>query len=165
MRNPNAGARALVALVAASMAVMIVIGPVAAVPAGHVHIVSQVTFDPTGNYGTFEASGGAVDDGLVCATGSFVDTGLGFHGFQSGSRVQILVLKTFTCPGAGTFFVKMQITASFDGTESFAWVIQGGTDAYANLRGGGDGSTVPVFDPQTGDETGNVNTYDGVLAD
>jgi hypothetical protein len=156
-------ARAIVAILAASLALATVIAPVAAASAQQVHIVSQVTFDPAGNYGTFEASGGAVDTGLVCATGSFVDTGLGFHGYQSGRKVQVLVFKTFTCPGQGTFDIKMQINANFDGTESFGWVVQGGTGAYANLRGGGTGSTVPIFDPQTGDETGNINTYDGLL--
>lgn len=157
-------ARAIVALLAASLALMTVIPPVAAAPAKHVQIVAHVTFDPAGNYGTFDATGDAVGSGLICATGTFFDTGFDFRGFQSGRSVQIVVFKTFTCPGEGTFFIKMQINASFDGTETFAWVVQGGTDAYAHLRGGGSGSTVPVFDPQSGDEIGNVNTYDGVLA-
>jgi hypothetical protein len=163
MPPSNRRVRAIVALLAATLALMTVIAPVAAAPARHVHIVSHVTFDPAGNHGTFEASGDAVSSGLICATGSFVDTGFRFQGFQSGRKVQIVVFKTFTCPGEGTFFIKMQINANFDGTESFAWVVQGGTDAYANLRGGGNGSTVPVFDPQSGDETGNINTYDGFL--
>jgi len=141
---------------------MSVVTSAAAAPAARVHIVSQVTFDPNGNFGVFDASRAAVDAGLICASGTFVDTGLAFHGFQSGHAVQIFVGKTFTCPSAGTFDVKLQINANFDGTERFAWNITGGTGAYANLHGAGTGSTVPIFD-QDGNETGNVNTYDGTL--
>lgn len=162
MRTSNGRAQAIVAILAATVALATFIAPVAAAPAGQVHIVSHVTFDPAGNYGNFEASGNGVDSGLICATGSFVDTGIGFRGYQSGRKVQLVVFKTFTCPGQGTFDVKMQINANFDGTESFAWVVPGGTGAYANLRGGGNGSTVPIFDSH-GDETGNINTYDGFL--
>jgi len=162
MRPFTHRARRLVVLAVAGLAVISVAAPAAAAPARGVHIVSQVTFDPNGNFGVFDASGAAVEAGLICASGTFVDTGLAFRGFQSGHAVQIYVGKTFTCPGSGTLNVKLQINASFDGTENFAWSITGGTGADATLRGGGTGSTVPIFD-NDGNETGNVNTYDGIL--
>ena len=68
-----------------------------------------------------------------------------------------------TSSAKGTFDVKLQINASFDGTETFAWSITGGSGECAKLRGAGTGSTVPTFDPDTGEQIGNVNTYDGVL--
>lgn len=155
--------RALMGLALTGMAVLAFAAPATAAPARGVHIVSNVTFDENGNFGDFDASGAAVSAGLICTSGTFVDTGLAFHGFQSGHAVQIFVAKTFTCPGSGTFDVKLQINASFDGTETFAWSITGGSGEYAKLRGAGTGSTVPTFDPDTGEQIGNVNTYDGVL--
>jgi hypothetical protein len=142
---------------------------VAAVPAASaagaprdVTIVSPMTFNPDGfNFGTFEASGPAVDEGLVCASGVVDDTRLIFAGFQSNRGAQIPVRKTFTCDGGGSFFVKIQVHLDFaTSTETFSWVILGGTGDYSNLRGSGSGSTVSDgSDPQTG----NINTYTGVL--
>lgn len=153
MRTPP---RLIRAIVAASLAVMALITPVAAGASQQVTLVSTTTFNPVGpNYGTFVASGPAVDGDLICATGSFVDTGLKFAGFQSGKAVQITVDKAYTCPD-GSFFVKMQIHANFDGTEAFSWVVTGGTGPYSGLKGSGTGTTVPTDD-------GNINTFVGHL--
>ena len=126
-------------------------------PPTQVHIVSPVLFNPNGfNTGTFTTSG-AASGGLVCASGTLVDTSLIFVGFQGGQGFQVQVRKTFTCDdGSGTFFVKLQVNGQFDGTETFSWVVQGGTGNYQSLRGSGNGSTVPT-------DTGNINTYDGFL--
>ena len=113
---------------------------------------------------TSRSPGRPLTSGLICASGTFVDTGIRFAGYQSdhGGRtvVQLQVRKTFTCgDGSGTFFVKMQIQADFDtGLETFTWVVQGGTDDYANLRGSGSGTTV-----RDDDGNGNTNTYTGFL--
>jgi hypothetical protein len=99
-------------------------------------------------------------DGLICATGTFVDTGLKFAGFQSRTgHVQIMVLKDFTCgDGSGTFAVTLQINADVNtGIESFAWVASGSSGAIGSLQGAGTGSTVPTA-------TGNINTYVGTVA-
>jgi hypothetical protein len=124
-----------------------------------------MTFNPDGpNTGDFVATGGAVDDSLICASGSVIDTRLIFAGSQSGRGAQIPVRKTFTCDDAsGTIFVKIQVHLDFaSSTETFSWVILGGTGAYEKLRGSGEGSTVgDGSDPQTG----NVNSYDGFLVD
>ncbi len=163
MRTSSRPARAIVAIVAATLALTSVIGPVAAGSPQQVEIVSHMNFNPDGpNFGDFTATGSAVDSGLVCASGTVLDTGIVFGGFQSGRSAQILVRKTFTCAdGSGTFFVKIQVHLDFEtATESFTWVVLGGTGNYESLRGSGDGTTVgDGSDPQTG----NFNTYVGGL--
>jgi hypothetical protein len=163
MRTSSRLGRATVAILAAAMVLVSVIGPVAAGSPQSVEIVSHMNFNPDGpNFGDFTASGSAVDSGLVCGSGSVVDTGIVFGGFQSGRSAQILVRKTFTCAdGSGTFFVKIQVHLDFEtSTEVFTWVVMGGTGDYEDLRGSGDGSTVSDgSDPQTG----NFNTYVGGL--
>lgn len=156
----NRRTQALVAMYAAVLALTAIAGPVGAASPQGVRIVSHVTFNPDGpNYGDFVATGSAVDSGLICAGGTFVDTGLRFAGFQSDRGiVQLQVVKEFTCNGTGTFVVKLQIQANFDtGIESFTWVVLGGTGDYASLRGSGRGSTVPNA------PIGNINTYEGFL--
>jgi hypothetical protein len=161
MRTTDRRARPIVAVLAAIAAVMALVGPVAAGSPQHVTIVSHVTFNPDGpNYGDFVTSGNATDGGLICSSGTFVDTGIRFAGYQSGrGTVQLQVDKAFTCgDGSGMFFIKIQIQANFDtGIESFSWVVQGGTGDYGSLHGSGSGSTVP------NPPTGNINTYDGFL--
>jgi len=161
MRARARGGWWLAAAVMAIVAVAALAAPVAAGSAQRVMIVSNVTFNPAGpNFGDFAASGPAVDSGLICATGTFVDTGLKFAGFQSRTgHVQLQVLKDFTCDdGSGTFAVKLQINADFNtGIESFAWVASGSSGAIGSLKGAGTGSTVPTA-------TGNINTYVGTIA-
>jgi hypothetical protein len=154
------GVRPFAALLAGALTISVAF-PVAAAAPEQVTIVSYVTFAEEGepNYGSFTTSGDAADSGTICPAGSFIDTGIRFAGGQSGrGEVQLQVYKTFTCDdGSGTFDVKMQIQANFEtGIETFTWVVTGGTDDYASLRGGGDGSTVPR-------EGGNINTYVGMI--
>lgn len=150
------------AVLAAAMAIAVAAVPSAAAgtPAG-VTIVSPMAFNQEGgfNHGTFEASGPAVDAGLICASGEVDDTRIIFAGFQSNMGAQIPVRKTFTCDNGDQFFVKIQVHLDFaTETESFSWVIQGGTGDLAGLRGSGSGTTVgDGSDPQTG----NINTYTG----
>ena len=142
-------------------AFMGLVGPVGAASPQHVTIVSHVTFNPNGpNYGDFVATGDAVDSGLICESGTFVDTAIRFAGGQSNRGIfQLQVVKEFTCDdGSGTFAVKLQIQANFDtGIESFTWVVIRGTGDYASLHGSGQGSTVPNA------PVGNINTYEGFL--
>ena len=158
MRTRRPGIRPVLAILSALLALGVVAGPVAAAPPKGVTIVSDVTFvDGSPNVGEFDATGAAVDTGTLCASGTFVDTGIRFAGFQGRQGdVQITVFKTFTCDdGSGTFDLKMQIQATPDtGIETFQWVITGGTGEYATLHGSGTGTTVP----RTG---GNTNTYVG----
>ena len=157
MRTSNRRVRAIAAVLASTLAIVFAIAPVAAATPQDMTLVSTTIFNPDGwNYGTFVASGDAVDNGVICGSGSFVDTFIAFAGYENGKSVQLTVGKTYTCAN-GTFFVKMQIHASFDGTERFSWVVQGGTGAYANLRGSGQGTTVPNA------PTGNINTFVGFV--
>ena len=89
-----------------------------------------------------------------------LDTGILLAGGQSNRGLQIPVRKTFTCPD-GELFIKIQVHLDFaTATETFSWVVLGGTGAYAGVRGSGSGTTVSDgSDPQTG----NINTYTGFL--
>jgi hypothetical protein len=137
------------------------VAPAAAGKSQQVAIVSHMAFnDPLPNTGDFTTSGPATDSGLICGSGDVTDTRVIFVGDRSGFRFQVLVLKDFVCgDGSGTIFVKIQVHGSFDGTESFTWIVQGGTGNYANLRGSGQGTSVPNADPSTG----NTNLYEGFL--
>ena len=156
-------ARRLLAGTAAIILAVSLAGPVAAGAPTDVHIVSHMDFNPDGfNSGDFTASGPAVGAGLICASGTVDDTRIIFAGGQSGRKAQIPVRKTFTCDdGSGTLFVKIQVHLEFEtSTETFSWVVLGGTGDYAGARGSGSGTTVSDgSDPQTG----NFNTYDGFL--
>jgi hypothetical protein len=149
--------RPIVGIVGALVLSIALVAPATAASPQRVTIVSHVTFVDGGpNFGDFVASGPAVDSGAICASGTFVDTGIKFSGFQSDRGVvQLQVLKAFTCDGSGdTFSIKLQIQANFDtGIETFSWVAMDG------LRGSGRGSTVP--EPPTG----NINTYQGFVLD
>jgi hypothetical protein len=161
MRSPSHRSRFAIGLAGGMVAVLAAVAPVAAGSPRQVTIVSHVTFNPDGpNYGDFDASGAAVDDDVICPSGTFVDTGIRFAGFQSPRGVvQLQVAKTFACDdGSGTFDVKMQIQADFGtGIESFRWTVMGGTGAYDSLRGSGSGSTV------SNPPIGNINTFEGLL--
>ncbi len=163
MPTRDHGVRPIVVLLAAILALVAVAAPVAAASPQQVTIVSHVTFNPDGpNYGDFVATGAAVDSGVICEGGTFVDTGIRFAGFQSPRGVvQLQVGKEFTCgDGSGTFSVKLQIQADFNtGIETFSWVAMGGTGDHAALVGSGKGSTVP------NPPIGNINTYVGFVLD
>lgn len=147
------------ALILALLSALAFAAPAAAGSPQRVTIVSHVTFNPDGpNFGDFEASGPAVADGVICAEGTFVDTGIKFAGFQARTgRVQLKVDKAFTCADGGSFEVTLRIHADFTtGLESFTWGADGVPGPYATLHGSGQGSTVPTA-------TGNINTYEGFV--
>lgn len=157
----NRPVRSIVAMALVGALAVVAATPVAANGAADVTIVSHMTFNPNDfNTGTFVASGAAVDQGLICASGTVVDTRLIFAGSQSGRGAQIPVRKTFSCPD-GDLFIKIQVHLDFaTSTETFTWVVLGGTGAYGGVSGSGQGSTVADgSDPQTG----NFNTYTGFL--
>ena len=86
------------------------------------------------NTGDFVASGPAVEQGLICESGTVEDTRLIFAGFQSPTgRIQIPVRKTFTCDdGSGEIFIKIQVHLDLNAqTETFSWVVLGGTGDYS----------------------------------
>ena len=164
MRSHRLSSRVLV-IVAATLAALAIAAPVSAAKPTAVEIVSHMDFNQEGgfNTGDFEASGPAVDQGLICDSGTVEDTRIILAGFQSPTgRIQIPVRKTFTCDdGSGDIFIKIQVHLNLNTqTETFSWVVLGGTGDYSNLRGSGQGTTVgDGSDPQTG----NFNNYTGFL--
>lgn len=114
--------------------------------------------------GTFTATGPAVDDGLMCDVGVTEDLQVKASGFQSGTRVNLQVLKLFTCDdGSGDFLVKLQVRLVFGDegpptSNNFNWYIMGGTGDYEDLHGTGKGvglydvcgPACDVFDVYTG---------------
>lgn len=86
----------------------------------------------------FSATGPAVANGLVCATGMVED--LAVSGNNPGGPFQTLwVVKRFNCDDtSGTFDVKMVVkldNATHDTTAN--WKFIGGTGNYVNLKGNG----------------------------
>ena len=138
----------------AALALLVALGAPAAVAGSPeaTTIASHMTFNnppEVPNTGSFEATGSS----LVCGSGTVVDLD---YVFGTG---QTLVRKEFTCAdGSGSFYVKLDVRPTGDETESFTWVIQGGTGDYESLRGHGTGSSVR-------DENGGgiTNSYEGFV--
>jgi hypothetical protein len=161
MRSHRLSSRVIVLVVAGALATLVAATPVYAAAPKAVEIVSPMTFAPPGefNFGTFEASGPAVDAGLICESGDVNDTGIILAGFQSRvGKIQIPVYKRFTCPD-GELFIRIQVHLDLNTfTETFSWVVLGGTGVYSNVKGGGDGFSFSE-DPNVG----NINVYSGFL--
>jgi len=147
---------------AAAVTLVSTIAPVAAAAPQPVTIVVVNTFADPPPFGSFTASGSAVDSGLMCPSGTTIDTADEFAGGQSNRKLQILVLKEFTCAdGSGTFLIKMQVHIDFATGETFTWVVLNGTGHYAHLHGSGPGATESLPSDDDGDH--NQNTYSGFL--
>jgi hypothetical protein len=150
---------------AAAMAALFLVVPVASVQATPPMAVSfevPTNFDEsTGvSSGTFTATGGAVDDGLICPTGDVTDTGPAIGaGFQSERAVNLQVIKEFTCNDrSGSFLVKLQVRIVFGdpAVDNFRWVVVGGTGAYGGLHGSGSG-----YGDYSDPSVGVIDVYDG----
>jgi hypothetical protein len=153
MRTSSHRAQAIVAALAASLALVTAIGPVAAAQPKpqQVTIVSDMTVSGGLNYGTFTASGSP----LICRSGLVADTRLVMLRGSFETDYVLTVDKTFTCSASDTFFARLLVRGN-GGVETFTWVILGGTGTYHGLFGLGWGSTVPI-------EGGATNTYTGYL--
>lgn len=145
--------RFVLMLSAISMGVLTAVAPVSATTPSAVHFDVPTVIGAVNN---FTASGGAVDEGLICPTGQVIDLISMPAGFQSGIGGNFLIVKEFVCDdGSGSFAVKLQVRLDFRrGTDTFSWVIFGGTSDYADLHGSGSG--VGLFF-----ETFVLDLYDG----
>lgn len=87
--------------------------------------------------GTFEASGPAVDAGLLCRTGTIVDLERHLGAEPSQQITTFFVHKLFTCEdGSGTF--SMRLNGSLTANRCTArWLVTGGESGYASLLGEG----------------------------
>ena len=100
--------------------------------------------------GVFEASGPAVEAGLMCEGGTINPTLEKYAGPGSSAVVRNLqVITEFTCVGGDldgdTFVVKQQLHIDLTAappTWTFGWVLKGGTGVFADLHGNGDGTGI-----------------------
>jgi len=150
---------------AAVTAALFLVFPVAAAqatPPLAVHFEVPTTIDPDTDISTgpFTATGPAVDEGLMCATGDATDVAPSkVVGFQSGKLVNLQLVKMFTCDDdSGTFLVKLQVQLRFGEPtiDTFTWTVVGGTDDYARLHGSGSGYGDYEAYPE-----GVLDVYDG----
>ena len=160
MRVSNRSTRLTLTIVVAGMTALGLAGPAAAAKSEPVAIDSSMyVAGPPPNTGTFTNVSGS---DLICANGTVVDTryvwgaSRGRGGNPNG--VPLVVDKTFGCPD-GQLFFRLQIHGVFV-SETFTWVVLGGTGAYADFHGQGDGWT--DYSPFDVDGT-VVNHYTGFL--
>jgi hypothetical protein len=134
--------RRILVVLATFVAVGVSAGVAAATPPSDVVVVVQtslVTPDPV----PFQASGAAVDEGVVCSVGTVVDATAKVTGAtQNGFNFQ--GIKHFTCDdGSGEFFVNVQARIDFRKGDTFHWNVLSGTGDYAALHGAGPGFGIP----------------------
>jgi len=126
-----------------------------AAPPLSLHIVVEETIfgeDPE----TFLASGAAVDNNLVCETGSVDEIGEVSSNDPGGPFQTLWITKRFDCGSNGTFDVEMVVKLDKNtGTTTANWKIVGGTLSYQNLKGNGKLVGTP------GDPGEIIDVYDG----
>ena len=133
------------------------VAPAGATPPTDVHIEADIDF--TGGidtaYGTFVASGPAVDEGFVCASGDALSVSSKVSGAQGNTGFNVQVTYAFTCDdGSGEFFIKLQVRIDQKG-DNFNWVVIGGTGDYEKLHGTGSGIGIPLAEGRV------LDVYDG----
>lgn len=131
--------------------------PAAASTPDQVTIVSTMTLSTS--TGTFDASGPAVDAGVICPHGDVSDTMNMVAGYQSVRLVNLFIRKVFVCSdGSGSFEMNLNVHLVNDPYQAISqWVIVAGDGAYARLRGTGGIFAAPL------DEDHLIDTYDGKL--
>ena len=107
----------------------------------HIEVLETIA----GGTEPFIASGAAVDDGLVCATGTVVETAATSKE-TNGPYTKLWITKRFDCSdGSGTFDVDMVVKLNKStGTTTANWKVVAGTGNYANLKGNGKLLGTPV---------------------
>ena len=142
------------------LAVFLAALPVLAAPSLAVHIEAP-TIIPTGPVpDRFEASGPAVDFGLISGTGDVYTFNLVAFGPTGGSVTMLRMIKHFVFDdGSGTFDVRLVVRLDFStGITRGTWRVVGGTGAYANLQGTGRLIGIPIVLGQS-----ILDIYDGRL--
>ena len=115
-----------------------------AAPPQSLHIVQNCNIN--GSCESFEASGAAVDSGLVCPVGTTVQLSFDSSGAAGGTLSILHVVKRFTCgDNSGTFDIALTVRLDLVSHYTTAsWRIVGGTDSYASLRGRGSLAGTPI---------------------
>ncbi len=135
------------------LTVAVAVGSLAGAATAAATTPQPVTFQGT----TTTPSGSFTATEPLCASGSTLDVRGVAGGFESGTRLEVLVTKQFTCDGTGdtfTLLIRAHITFQPDYSDRFTWTIVGGTGAFERLHGTGSGSAVQT-------ETGGIDTYTG----
>lgn len=108
----------------------------------------------------FVASGLAVDDGLVCATGTVEDLSITSTDIPFIPYTIVWAHKYFECDDmSGTFDIKMVV--KLDNATHFTtarWRVVGGTGNYADLRGTGSLVGTPIVPGES-----ITDIYDGQM--
>ena len=119
------------------------VSTVFAVPPLDLHLEAEEFIDTSGE--PFTASGGAVDAGLICATGTVDDVSVSGAG-SSGSFVILQVLKRFHCgDGSGSFDIMLIVKLDLSTNQITArWNLIGGTGDYSGLHGVGSLVGTPI---------------------
>lgn len=108
--------------------------------------------------GTFEASGPAVDAGLMCEGGTMAPL-LEKYAGRAEHVTNLQVIAEFTCGDESemdgdTFIIKQQLHIDINPTGpptwTFSWVIQDGTGAFGDLHGHGEGTGFLLDGPPFG---------------
>ena len=110
--------------------------PAAASSPVNVKITSPMEF--LGDTGTFEASGPAVEAGLICPEGTVHDTEYRSRGSDSKRFINLFVHKVFVCAdGSGSFEMDLNLRIFSPPRTKGTWRIVDGDGAYARLHGNG----------------------------
>ena len=132
--------RALTAAVSLSITLVVLASNVTAALAAQpwsLHIEVPELIGQSGE--PFTATGSAVDEGVVCPSGTVDELGTVASGATSGPFTILHVLKRFNCSDAsGSFDVRLLVrlnNATHKTTAS--WQVVSGTGAYAGLGGNG----------------------------
>ena len=122
--------------IALIVALVVSVAPAAASSPVNVTILSVMDF--LGDTGTFEASGPAVEAGMICPQGDVYDTEYRSAGSESKRFLNLFVHKLFVCAdGSGTFEMDLNVKIYSPPRTTGTWRIVEGEGAYARLHGNG----------------------------
>jgi hypothetical protein len=126
-----------------------------ATPPEPVSIVVQ-TVDP----GSDGATGPFTASGPICPSGMTYTESRDAAGFERGFGGQIQVTKLFVCDdGSWSFELKLNVAIRFAPfSDTYEWVVVGGTGAYENFHGTGSGTGTPTDAFLLDRYTGSVHT-------
>jgi hypothetical protein len=101
----------------------------------HIEVTEVITSDGE----PFNASGPAVDNNLICPSGTVSDVNVSQSGSSQGAFSHFDVLKKFDCAdGSGTFDIEMKVKLEdATGNTTASWKLVSGSGNYANLSGEG----------------------------
>jgi hypothetical protein len=131
----------MVATMAFVLALALLTVPAAASAPADVTILSEMVLPPdAAPYGTFVASGPAVDAGILCPAGDVFDVETRAAGYQSGRLVMLFVHKHFVCTdGSGSFEMNLNVQGApaWPRGTTAEWRVVAGDGDYAGLQGEG----------------------------